>query len=70
VQTEKNGILFHGGNPYHQSGGIVDISKAWAYRVGWFFAEKHYSAIHFLPLFYYLDKIRNHENGHMPCGVL
>ncbi len=70
VQTEENGILFHGGNPYHQAGGIVDISEAWAYHVGWLFADKHYPDPSRSDNWdWKLERFRNHENGHMPCGV-
>ena len=70
VQTEENGILYHGGNPYHQAGGIVDISEAWAYHVGWFFADKHYTfGSRSRDWFHWLADFRNHEDGHMPSGV-
>ncbi|HMS30332.1 MAG TPA: hypothetical protein PKD32_10795 [Saprospiraceae bacterium] len=69
VQTEENGILYHGGNPYHQAGGIVDIAEAWAYHVGWLFADKHYAIDRSKDWTYYLEKYRNIEDGHIPCGV-
>lgn len=67
---ELNGIAFHGGNPYHQVDGIVDITEAWAYHVGWFFADKNYQfPQRSVNWFRRLEEIRNRENGHIPSGV-
>ena len=68
--AELNGIVFHNINPYHQVDGIVNIAKAWAYHVGWFFADKNYQdpqrSIEWCD---FLEFFRNRESGHMPCGV-
>ena len=68
--AELNGIVFHNQNPYHQVDGIVNIAKAWAYHVGWFFADKNYQdpqrSIEWSD---FLEFFRNRESGHMPCGV-
>jgi hypothetical protein len=68
--AEADGIVFHGGNPYHQVGGIVDIAEAWTYHVGWFFADRHYPLPgRSIDWEVRLERTRNRELGHMPVGV-
>ncbi len=73
VQNEEaDGIVFHNGNPYYQVGGIVDLAEAWAYHVGWFFADKHYPnpfPSRSRNWKSHLEIYRNREADHMPCGV-
>ncbi|MBK7694457.1 MAG: hypothetical protein IPO72_06205 [Saprospiraceae bacterium] len=66
---ELNGISFHNQNPYHQVDGIVDIAEAWAYHLGWFFADKTYPNRWSIDWNYNLEHYRNREDNHMPCGV-
>lgn len=69
-KEEADGILNHGGNPYYQVGGIVDLAEAWAYHVGWFFADKNYpNPNRSVRWSFKLESTRNRELQHMPVGV-
>ncbi len=70
MTEELDGIAFHGTNAYHQVDGIVDITEAWAFHLGWFFADKHYPAGQRSRNWEFrLEDTRNREAGHMPAGV-